>query len=84
MSDIAVVDLNRKLKKAAKKTSSLRRKTMSTAEGKAVRVVSIDANSKTFLDDLTKAFEINVRKARQENKRLFGSADGVRKSTTRK
>ncbi|HEY5280616.1 MAG TPA: hypothetical protein VIJ67_12760 [Pseudolabrys sp.] len=80
MSDIAVVDLKRK----AKKATSLRRKTMSTPEGKSVRVVSIDANSKTFLDDLTKAFEINVRKARQENKRLFGSADGVRKSTTRK
>ena len=80
MSDIAVVDLKRK----AKKATSLRRKTMSTPDGKSVRVVSIDANSKTFLDDLTKAFEINVRKARQENKRLFGSADGVRKSTTRK
>jgi hypothetical protein len=80
MSDIAVVDLKRK----AKKATSLRRKMMSTPDGKSVRVVSIDANSKTFLDDLTKAFEINVRKARQENKRLFGSADGVRKSTTRK
>lgn len=84
MSDIAVVDLNRKSKKAPKRASSLRRKTMSTPEGKTVRVVSIDANSKTFLNDLTKAFEINVRKARQENKKLFGSADGVRKSTTRK
>lgn len=84
MSDIAVVDLNRKPKKALKRASSLRRKTMSTPEGKTVRVVSIDANSKTFLDDLTKAFEINVRKARQENKKLFGSADGVRKLTTRK
>jgi hypothetical protein len=80
MSDIAVVELKRKTKKA----TSLRRKTMSTPEGKTVRVVSIDANSKTFLDDLTKAFQINVRKARQENKKLFGSADGVRKSTTRK
>ncbi len=80
MSDIAVVELKRK----AKKATSLRRKTMSTPEGKTVRVVSIDANSKTFLDDLTKAFEINVRKARQENKKLFGSADGLRKSATRK
>jgi hypothetical protein len=78
MSDFAVVDLNRKTKKGQKKKSSLRRKAMSTLEGKTVRVVSIDANSKTFLNDLTKAFEINVRKARQENKKLFGSADGVR------
>jgi len=74
MSDISVVSL----KRAPRKSSSVRLKTMRTKDGKSVRVVSVDANSKTFVDDLTEVFKINVRKARQENKKLFGSSDGIK------
>jgi hypothetical protein len=42
-----------------------------------VQVYWIDANSKTFTDDLTAVFKKNVAKARRENKRLFGSPDGL-------
>ena len=72
MSDISVVDL----RGTPKKTSSVRHKTMRTVDGKYVRVVSLDANSETFVDDLTTVFKINVRKAREENKKRLGSADG--------
>lgn len=75
MADIAIADLKRSRHRGAK-TGSVREKRMRNAEGKIVRVLSLDANSATFIDDLTTVFEKNVRKARLENVRLFGSADG--------
>ena len=47
------------------------------AEGKWKTVRTLDANSATFDEDLHYVFARNVEKARRENKRLFGSADGV-------
>jgi hypothetical protein len=41
-------------------------------------VLSLDANSATFIDDLATVFRKNVAKARRENRQLFGSADGLR------
>lgn len=55
---------------------SVREKSLRDAAGRAVRVLSLDANSATFSDDLTRVFARNVAKARRENKRLFGSASG--------
>jgi hypothetical protein len=37
--------------------------------------ITIDATSPTFGDDLRRAFEKNVAKARRENKKKFGSPD---------
>jgi hypothetical protein len=37
--------------------------------------ITIDATSPTFGDDLRRAFEKNVAKARRENKNKFGSPD---------
>jgi hypothetical protein len=48
------------------------------SDGKRKRVLSLDAYSPTFIDDLTTVFEMNVAKARRNNKRLLGSADGRR------
>lgn len=76
MADIAIADVKRSTSRSAKKAGSVREKRMRTAEGKSVRVLSIDANSATFIDDLASVFERNVRKARLENAKLFGSADG--------
>ena len=65
-------------KGAAKKAGSVREKRMRNADGKLARVLSLDANSATFFDDLTTVFQRNVAKARRENRQLFGSADGLR------
>lgn len=59
------------------KKGSVAEKRLRNAEGKLVRVLSIDANSKTFDSDLTELFRRNVAKARRENKRLLGSASGM-------
>ena len=39
--------------------------------------MSLDSNSATFDDDLTYDVRKNVAKARRENKKLLGSADGI-------
>jgi hypothetical protein len=64
--------------RSTKTVGSVRAKRVRNADGKSVRVLSLDANSKTFVDDLTMIFRKNVAKARRENRQLLGSADGVR------
>ncbi|MFN3349773.1 hypothetical protein [Pseudorhodoplanes sp.] len=76
MSDIVVTPLKRPKDGRARKTGSVREKRLVNSRGKTVRVLSLDANSATFIDDLTLVFEKNVAKARRENKRVVGSADG--------
>ncbi len=78
MADIAIAETKRSKARTGKKSGSVREKRMRTSEGKSVRVLSLDANSATFIDDLTTVFERNVRKARLENVKLFGSADGLK------
>jgi hypothetical protein len=46
------------------------------SQGRRVRVLFADVNSPTFDDDLLYVFQRNVAKARREDKKLFGSADG--------
>jgi hypothetical protein len=76
MSDIVVTNLKRPKSGRARKAGSVREKRLVNSQGKSVRVLSLDANSATFIDDLTLVFEKNVAKARRENKRIVGSADG--------
>jgi hypothetical protein len=64
--------------RSAKKMGSVREKRMRNSNGEFVRVLSLDANSATFIDDLTTVFQRNVAKARRENRLLLGSADGLR------
>ena len=52
-------------------------KTVHKPNGERVRILSIDANSPTFGNDLSAVFERNVAKARRANKRKFGSPDRV-------
>jgi len=75
MNDIVVTDLKRPRSRGK---TSVREKRLRNADGKLVRVLSLDANSATFIDDLTTVFQRNVKRARQENKRLFGSPDGLK------
>jgi hypothetical protein len=76
MAHVVIADLKRA--KARRKAGSVRSKRIRNSEGKSVRVLSLDANSATFIDDLTTVFEKNVAKARLENLKLFGSPDGLR------
>ena len=78
MTDVVIRDLKRGKSRAGKKTGSVREKRMRNSEGKLVRVLSLDANSATFIDDLRTVFEKNVAKARLENVKLFGSPEGRR------
>jgi anti-anti-sigma regulatory factor len=78
MVDVVVANLKRVRTGDHKRASTVREKRMRTAEGKLVKVLALDANSATFIDDLTTVFEKNVAKARRENKQLLGSSDGVR------
>ena len=78
MADVVITDLQRAKSSRAKKLGSVRTKRMRNSEGKLVRVLSLDANSATFIDDLATVFERNVAKARLENVKLFGSPDGIR------
>lgn len=78
MVDVVVASLKRTKARSGKKSSSVREKRMRSGEGKLVRVLSLDANSATFIEDLTTVFKRNVAKARRENKHLFGTASGSR------
>ena len=50
---------------------------MRRPDGVIVRVVPIDPQSPTFEDELTEVFQRNIARARRENKKLFGSPDGL-------
>ena len=63
--------------RSAKNAGSVREKRLRNSQGEVVRVLSLDANSATFIDDLTTVFQKNVARARRENLRLLGSADGL-------
>lgn len=64
--------------RGAKKQGSVRQKLMRNSAGEFVRVLSLDANSPTFIEDLTTVFQKNVARVRRENRQLLGSADGLR------
>ncbi len=53
---------------------------VSASDGGKVDVLSIDANSESFAEDFLYVFAKNVRAARQENKKLLGSASGAQKA----
>jgi len=82
MTKLVIVNLNAKAgpkrssgpRKKAKTKTAERRKTLGAfTPTQAARM--IDASSKTFGTELQKAFLRNVRKARQDNRRLLGYFD---------
>jgi hypothetical protein len=77
MADIVVAN-TKKGKRRGGQHSSVREKLLRTSDGRFVKVLSLDANSASFADDLTVVFARNVARARRENKKLFGSASGFR------
>jgi hypothetical protein len=77
MSKVVVADLGN-TKIPHKMATSVRKKRVHDSDGRAREVMLLDLNSATFDDDLTYVFERNVAKARRENKKLLGSADGIK------
>jgi hypothetical protein len=65
----------KKSKKSGSTSVALKR--VYNPNGQLVRILSVDANSPTFGDDLGAVFTRNVAKARRENKKKFGSPDRV-------
>jgi hypothetical protein len=67
-------------KKTAKRGApvNVKKRQVRQADGRSVRVFTLDANSPTFDDDLTYVYSANVADARRENVKLFGSADGTK------
>jgi hypothetical protein len=57
--------------------SSVVSKTVHKPSGERIKILSVDANSPTFGNDLSIIFERNVAKARRANKKKFGSPDRV-------
>ena len=57
---------------------AVREKRVRDSDGKSVRVLSIDANSPTFIDDLTLLFQKNVARLRRKNCDLLKAVEGRR------
>jgi hypothetical protein len=77
VAKLEIRDLSKKL--AISRAGRVVKKTVAGADGKRLKVLTIDANSATFSSDLTKVFKSSVAKARRENKKRFGSPDRILK-----
>jgi hypothetical protein len=78
MSRVVIADLGNTTGPSRKKTS-IRKKRICSSDGEVRRNIILDLTSATFDDDLTyifERFERSVTKARRENKKLPGSANG--------
>lgn len=78
MTDISI-HRSDKGKRAGKKPKGVTIRRITAANGEKVTIRAIDANSPTFGEDFLYVFTKNVEAARRENKRIFGSAAGVKK-----
>jgi hypothetical protein len=65
------------LKPSKSQKRAVATKRVRSVDGKAVTVRTLDADSRTFGDDLSYVFRQNVKRARRENKRLVEAADRV-------
>jgi hypothetical protein len=62
---------------AKRPNSPVPTKRVRDSEGRIVVLRTLDANSATFGTDFRHVFERNVDKARRENRKLTGAADGI-------
>jgi hypothetical protein len=60
---------------SSRKRSANGKKRFKASSGRYAQITVLDANAASFGTDLLKVFRENVTKAREENMRLFGSAD---------
>lgn len=76
MSDVTVRWLDKPLR-AGRKPKGVTNRKVTTPDGGTVLIRSVDANSRSFGEDLLYVFARNVEAARRENKELLGSPSGV-------
>jgi hypothetical protein len=76
VAKIVIRKLNREPAREAEQGSLVEKRVISP-NGRATKILTIDANSPSFSSDLRLLFEKNVAKARRENRKKFGSADRV-------
>jgi hypothetical protein len=77
MAKVVIANLGNTTGLRGKKTL-VRKRRMRDSDGKVRQVMILDLTSATFDDDLTYIFERNVAKARRENRKLLGWAEGVK------
>jgi len=63
--------------RVGKRRGKLESRPMTSAQGKRVQGVRVDAQSSSFGEDLLASFARSVDRARRENKLLFGHRDRV-------
>lgn len=59
------------------KGATVTTKRVANGAGRFTTIRTLDSGSASFGTDFTRVFGANVKKAREENKRLTGAADGV-------
>jgi len=69
--------VEKRLGRVGKRRGKLESRTMTSAQGKRVQGVRVDAQSSSFGEDLLASFARSVDRARRENKVLFGHRDRV-------
>ena len=69
--------VEKRLGRVGKRRGKLVSRTMTSAQGKRVQGVRIDAQSESFGEDLLASFARSVDRVRRENKVLFGHRDRV-------
>jgi hypothetical protein len=69
--------VEKRLGRVGKRRGKLESRAMTSAQGKRVQGVRVDAQSNSFGEDLLASFARSVDRARRENKILFGHRDRV-------
>ena len=77
MTNVVVTKISPR--KSRVRNGSVVEKRKRSADGQFVQFFTIDGNSATLNDDLTHVFMRNIKHARRENQKLFGSVNGPRK-----
>lgn len=75
MTKVVVASETAKLDRG--KATSVTKKRVRDADGRVKTLLTVDSSSDTFGSDLQYVFSKNVAKARRENKRVTGAADGI-------
>lgn len=78
MVKVVVGELGSKKSAKNRPPAHVKKQQLRASSGRTVRVFTIDANSPTFDEDLTYVYSANVAHARRENRKMFGSSDGLK------
>ena len=68
--------VEKRLGRTGKARRKLVTRVVTSAQGKRVQALRVDAQSDSFGEDLLTSFERSVGRARRENKAIFGHGNG--------